>query len=141
MRPSVRIPSSRYTPGLLTLVLVGWSTAAGAATVPAGFAETLVSDGISSPTAMAFAPDGRIFVCEQGGRLRVIKNGALLATPFVTLTVDAAGERGLLGVAFDPNFASNSFVYVYYTATTPAIHNRLSRFTAMGDVAQAGAST
>jgi len=51
--------------------------------------------------------------------LRVIKNGALLATPFVTVTVDADGERGLLGVAFDPNFASNSFVYVYYTATTP----------------------
>ena len=71
------------------------------------------------PTAMALAPDGRMFVCEQGGRLRVIKNGALLATPFLTLTVDSTGERGLLGVAFDPAFATNHFVYVYYTATTP----------------------
>ena len=67
------------------------------------------------PTAMAFSPDGRLFVCLQGGQLRVIKNGALLPTPFVSLTVDSSGERGLLGVTFDPNFASNQFVYVYYT--------------------------
>ena len=87
---------------------------------------------------MQFAPDGRLFVCEQGGRLRVIKNGALLPTPFVTLTVNSAGERGLLGVAFDPAFATNHFVYVYYTATTPTMHNRISRFTANGDVAVAG---
>ena len=109
-----------------------------AATVPAGFSETLVASGLSSPTAMQFAPDGRLFVAEQGGRLRVIKNGALLPTPFLTLTVSSVGERGLLGVAFDPAFATNRFVYVYYTATTPAVHNRISRFTANGDVAVAG---
>ena len=67
---------------------------------------------------MQFAPDGRLFVCQQGGQLRVIKNGVLLSTPFVSLTVDSNGERGLLGVAFDPNFASNQYVYVYYTTTT-----------------------
>src|SRR5262245_310444 len=78
-----------------------------AATLPAGFAETPVATGISNPTAMGIAPDGRIFVCEQGGRLRVIKNGSLLTTPFIQLTVDSNGERGLLGVAFDPNFATN----------------------------------
>ena len=109
-----------------------------AATVPPGFTETLVASGLSSPTAMQFAPDGRLFVAEQGGRLRVIKDGVLLPTPFLTLTVSAAGERGLLGVAFDPEFATNRFVYVYYTATTPAVHNRISRFTANGDVAVAG---
>jgi glucose/arabinose dehydrogenase len=87
---------------------------------------------------MQFAPDGRLFVCEQGGKLRVIKNDVLLVTAFVTLTVDPTGERGLLGVAFDPGFATNHFVYVYYTATTPTIHNRISRFTANGDVAVAG---
>jgi glucose/arabinose dehydrogenase len=90
---------------------------------------------------MALAPDGRIFVCQQGGALRVIKNGVLLPTPFLTVTVDSSGERGLLGVAFDPNFVSNQLVYVYYTATTPTIHNRLSRFTASGDVALAGSET
>jgi glucose/arabinose dehydrogenase len=76
------------------------------------------------------APDGRIFVCQQGGTLRVIKNRALLAQPFLTVTVNASGERGLLGVAVDPNFSTNQFVYIYYTATTPAVHNRVSRFTA-----------
>jgi glucose/arabinose dehydrogenase len=106
-----------------------------AATLPTNFSESQIANGLTNATAMAFAPDGRLFVCQQGGQLRVIKNGALLATPFVTLTVDSAGERGLLGVAFDPDFATNQFVYVYYTATTPATHNRVSRFTANGDVA------
>ncbi len=118
---------------LCTLLFAG---IARAATLPSGFSETIVS-GLSSPTAMAIAPDGRIFVCQQGGALRVIKNGLLLATPFVTLTVSSTGERGLLGIAFDPDFLTNQYVYVYYTATTPAIHNRISRFTANGDVALA----
>jgi glucose/arabinose dehydrogenase len=111
---------------------------AAATTFPANFTETILANGLASPTAMEFAPDGRLFVAEQGGGLRVIKNNVLLPTPFVTLTVDASGERGLLGIAFDPAFASNHFVYVYYTATTPTIHNRVSRFTANGDVAVAG---
>jgi len=108
------------------------------ASLPSAFSETLIASGIASPTAMSFAPDGRLFVCQQGGALRVIKNGALLAAPFVTLTVNSAGERGLLGVALDPSFANNNFVYVYYTATSPTIHNRVSRFTANGDIAVPG---
>jgi glucose/arabinose dehydrogenase len=109
-----------------------------AATLLPGFTETLIANGLSRPTAMDFSPDGRLFVCLQGGQLRVIKNNALLATPFVTLSVDSSGERGLLGVAFDPNFASNNFVYVYYTVPGSPAHNRVSRFTANGDVALAG---
>ena len=115
--------------------------AARAATLPSGFAETRVATGLASPTAMAFAPDGRLFVAQQGGALRVIKNGALLAQPFLTVSVNSSGERGLLGVAFDPNFASNSFVYVYYTTSAAPIHNRVSRFTASAanpDVVAAG---
>ena len=92
----------------------------------------------SDTTAMEFAPDGRLFVAQQSGKLRVVQNGTLLATPFLTVAVNSSGERGLLGVAFDPNFATNHFVYVYYTATTPTIHNRVSRFTANGNVAVAG---
>ncbi|HYW73963.1 MAG TPA: PQQ-dependent sugar dehydrogenase [Pyrinomonadaceae bacterium] len=109
-----------------------------AATLLTGFSETQVAGGISNPTAMDFAPDGRLFVCQQTGQLRVIKNGALLATPFVTLTVDSSVERGLLGIAFDPNFATNNFLYVYYTVPGSPAHNRVSRFTANGDVAVAG---
>lgn len=108
------------------------------ATVPPGFTDSLVADGIVNPTAMAIAPDGRIFVCRQIGTVRVIKNGVLLPTPFLRVTTQNFGERGLLGIAFDPNFASNQLVYVYYTALTPTLHNRVSRFTASGDVALAG---
>jgi glucose/arabinose dehydrogenase len=129
----------------LIIALLFWvalfAASANAATLPTGFTETRVATGMASPTAMAFAPDGRLFVAEQTGRLRVIKNGALLATPFVTISVNASGERGLLGVAFDPDFASNGFVYVYYTTSTAPIHNRVSRFTASlnnPDVAAAG---
>ena len=120
------------------LLIFSSAHVANAATVPPGFTDAVVAAGLSNPTAMALAPDGRIFVCQQNGVLRVIKNGALLPTPFLTVTVDSSGERGLLGVAFDPNFVSNQLVYIYYTATTPTIHNRISRFTASGDVALAG---
>lgn len=113
-----------------------------AASLPNGFVETQITgNGLSNATAIALHPDGRIFVCQQTGELRVIKNGVVLPTPFMTLTVNSDGERGLLGVAFDPNYATNRFVYVYYTATAPTIHNRVSRFTASGsneDLAVAG---
>ena len=125
----------------VSLLVLSAATTASAATVPTGFTDAVVASGLNNPTAMALAPDGRIFVCQQGGALRVIKNGALLATPFLTVTVDSSGERGLLGIAFDPNFVSNQLVYIYYTATTPTIHNRISRFTASGDVALAGSET
>src|SRR5688572_23057285 len=92
-------------------VLAAGCMAASAATLPAGFSESVVASGLSSPTAMAFAPDGRLFVCQQGGALRVIKNGTLLSTPFLTVTTDSAGERGLLGVTFDPDYANNQWVY------------------------------
>src|SRR5581483_570825 len=84
------------------------------ASVPSGFTETSYGSGLSLPTAMDIAPDGRIFVTEQGGNLRIIKNGSTLSTPFLTVNTEANGERGLLGVALDPSFASNNFVYVYY---------------------------
>jgi hypothetical protein len=127
---------NRYV-NLVVVVLLS-APALNAASLPTGFSETEIATGLFNPTAMALAPDGRIFVCEQWGSLRVIKNGILLSTSFVDLAVSSSGEAGLLGVAFDPNFTSNQYVYVYYTATTPSIHNRISRFTAAGDVAVPG---
>lgn len=109
-------------------------------TLPSGFSQVLVSSGITNPTVMKFAPDGRIFVAQQTGQLRVIKNGSLLAQPFVSLTVGGGGERGLLGIAFDPAFASNNYIYLYYTLSSGA-NNRLSRFTANGDVVVAGSES
>ena len=65
-------------------------------TLPDGFSESLVANNLHEPTAMEFAPDGRLFVAEEGGNLRVIKDGTLLETPFLSLSVDSSGERGLL---------------------------------------------
>ncbi len=115
-----------------------FTTGARAATLPSGFAETRLASGLDRPTAMVVAPDGRVFVCEEKGRLRVIKNGALLAKPFVTVKVYAHGERGLLGVVLDPDFEQNHYIYIYYTARKPVAHNRISRFIADGDVAAPG---
>lgn len=122
-----------------------WSSATvqfgGARTQPAGFTRSTLVSSLAKATAIAQARDGRLFVTEQGGTLRVVKNGALLGPPFVTLAVDSSSERGLLGVALHPNFASNGFVYLYYTTAQGGTHNRISRFTASAvnpDVAAAG---
>src|SRR4026207_2247440 len=93
----------------ILFLLYSLSFFASGATLPSGFVQTTVASGIASPTAMAIAPDGRIFVCSQGGGVRLIKTGVFLATPFVTLSVDSVGERGLLGVAFDPYFTLNHY--------------------------------
>ena len=67
--------------------------------------DVVVAPGtISSATTMTLVPDGRIFVAQQNGALRVIKNVALLSTPFLTVPVTSTDERGLLGVTLDPNF-------------------------------------
>jgi len=106
--------------------------------IRAGFTETVIADSLDSPVSMALAPDGRVFVCEQGGRLRVIRNRQLLKQPFVTVPTKPIEEEGLLGVAFDPAFARTHHVFVTYTSYTPARHNVIARFTASGDTALAG---
>lgn len=119
-----------------------WSTATvqfgGNIAVPAGFTkdESYVT-GLTRATALAQAPDGRLFIAEQGGALRVFKAGQLLLSPFVQLAVDAAGERGLIGVTLHPDFPANPHVFVHYTTSAGGTHNRISRFTALGDVALA----
>lgn len=104
---------------------------------PSGFSEVQVATGLAAPTIMTQAPDGRIFIAEQNGVLKVFKNGALLSTPFLTLNVDDSGERGLLGIAFDPAFTSNQYIYLYYTLSSGS-NNRISRFTANGDIVVPG---
>jgi glucose/arabinose dehydrogenase len=118
--------------------LVAFAMSSHAATVPAGFVDSTFVTVPTDATSMQFAPDGRLFVCQQSGKLRIVQDGLLLTTPFMTLPVDATGERGLQSVEFDPDFATNHFLYVYYTATSPTIHNRVSRFTANGNVVVPG---
>jgi len=99
----------------------------------------LVQTGLAWPIALAFASDGRIFFAERNtGNIRIIESGALLPTPFYTLTNTAtAGERGLLGLALDPGFPSTPYVYAYQTyndAANASIYNRIVRISANGNV-------
>ena len=81
------------------------------------------------PWEMAFAPDGRIFLTERPGRIRIIKDGQLQSEPWMSLDVAATGEGGLLGLALDPEFAANHYVYVAYTyrSAQDTLQNRLVR--------------
>jgi glucose/arabinose dehydrogenase len=93
--------------------------------------DPFVSAGLSSPVFMTQPlDDGRIFVVEQGGRIRVIRDGVLQTTPFLDITsrVLSGGERGLLSVAFHPQYATNHFFYVYFTTQTNG-DIRIERFT------------
>jgi uncharacterized repeat protein (TIGR03806 family) len=131
---------SATTATLIILALLA-CRAGRAARLPQGFSETAVATGINGATAMEFAPDGRLFVCEQTGTLLVVKNDRLLPVPFLKLKVDSSWERGLLGVAFDPHFARNHYVYVNYISPHPYPHHRISRFTARGDRAAPNSET
>lgn len=104
---------------------------------PAGFSQVAIGN-VYYPTSMAKAPDGRIFVTEKAGKIKIVKNGAVLPTPFLQLTVNQTNERGISSIAIDPDFNTNKYVYVYYTTNTSPIRNRLSRFTANGDLVVAG---
>ena len=106
----------------------------GPVALPKGFTRTQIASGITGATAMEVAPDGRVLVCEQPGALRVVKDGALLTTPFLRIGVDSEWERGLIGIALDPGFTRNGFVYLCYVAASPYVQHRISRFTARGDV-------
>ncbi|WP_420643324.1 PQQ-dependent sugar dehydrogenase [Candidatus Leptofilum sp.] len=81
----------------------------------------LFADGLSLPTAIAntgVPGDGRLFVTQQGGQIRILTvDGTLLETPFLDVSGDVSlfGENGLLGLAFDPDYANNGLFYIYYT--------------------------
>lgn len=92
--------------------------------MPSGFVDEVVIAGLLAPRAAAFTPDGRILVLERGSAatndqntasVRVFKNGQLLPDRALTLDVCGDSERGLLGITPDPDFATNGFVYLYYT--------------------------
>lgn len=120
-----------------------------AADVPAGFYDEFIAAATPyQTTAFAFLPDGRILIAEKAGRIKVYKNGVLLPTPMLDIhtRVNQYEDRGLLGLAVDPDFANGMpHIYITYTydhapSTDPALDKasrtvRISRFTVTGDVA------
>jgi glucose/arabinose dehydrogenase len=130
----VRLAGRAAAAALVILALAG--PAGGA--LPPNFVDQQVAI-VGGPTALAFTPDGRLLITTQGGTLRVYQNGALVGTPALTFPsaqICSDFERGLLGVAVDPDFANNNYIYLFYTfrngagtcsgSTTPK--NRVSRF-------------
>lgn len=122
------------------------ATDPGGTTLPPGLTLTLspfITTGLSSPVFLTQPlNDGRIFVVEQGGRIRVVRDGILQTTPFLDITtrVLSGGERGLFSVAFHPQYATNHFFYVYFTTQTTG-DIRIERFTATSaDVADPATS-
>ncbi|MFF5294475.1 PQQ-dependent sugar dehydrogenase [Paractinoplanes globisporus] len=116
---------------LLLALSVAVAPRAAYAGPPSDFDKTLLADGLDAPTAFRFAPDGRVFIAEKNGAVRLIKNGVLQAAPMITLSTANADERGLLGLELDPDFATNHHVYLAYTHAENL--DRLSRFTVTGD--------
>jgi len=103
------------------------------ASAAANVSLTRVFSGLSDPLFMTQPPDAtnRHFIVEQGGRIKVAINGTIQGTPFLDVSsqIVAGGERGLLGLAFHPQYASNRVFYIYYTASNG--DNTLLRYETM----------
>jgi glucose/arabinose dehydrogenase len=102
----------------LVLVLGGKPSASEAGTLPGNFQESTVFSGLSTPTVVRFASDGRVFVAEKGGVIKVFDNlSDTTPTVFADLNANVYNfwDRGLLGMALDPSFPTRPYVYVLYT--------------------------
>ena len=117
------------------------SAAVALAGLPAGFNDSEYATGFAGRlTAMTFAPDGRLFVSEKQGAIRIVKDGVLTSQPFLTLATNTDNEQGLKALVFDPAYASNGRFYVYYTDSV-TLHNKVSRFTVSADPDVANAAS
>src|SRR4051794_24646056 len=99
---------------LSVIVVLGvLAPATGSAATSAGFVQSTVATGLNEPTAIAFLPDGTLLVTEKGGALRLVREGR--NSTLADLNVCTEKSMGLLGVAVDPRFGSNGYVYLYRT--------------------------
>ncbi len=117
----------------LSLLLVVCTSMAHDHELPPGFVmEENYIEGLSEPTDLKLAPDGRIFIAEKGGTIRIVEDGILLPQPFYSVQTQSPNERGLGGIALDPNFESNGFVYLFYTHSVEN-KNIVARVTSFGN--------
>ncbi|MBI3263422.1 MAG: PQQ-dependent sugar dehydrogenase [Acidobacteria bacterium] len=133
---------SRLRLAIVVLVFTAGAEAAGGTTLPPGFSETVVTSDLFLPTGFTFTPDRRILILEKGGVIKVVHGGTTTVAGSIAVSAQY-DETGLLGITVDPDFASNGYIYVYYT-TSPASYqppghsyrfawNRVSRFTMSGN--------
>ncbi len=99
--------------------------------------ETVVT-GLDVPWGIAFLPDGAMLVTERPGRIRLVRGGSLVANPVARVPAAAEGEGGLMGIALHPDFATNRFFFVYYSARRgDDTVNRVERYRLAEDAASA----
>ena len=98
------------------LALLWLTRPLGAQTLPPNFIEDIVASNLDFPIAFAALPGGRLLIAQKGGVVRLVKNGVLQPVPFIDVSakVNDYWDRGLLGIAADPSFTTNNFVYLYY---------------------------
>jgi aldose sugar dehydrogenase len=115
---------------LLVLLVAGTRAATYSVT---GFSDTAVVTGLDQPTDFAFLPDGRLLIIEKPGRIKIAPpgGGAAVLALDMTASVNEVSERGLLGICLHPQFATNGYLFAYYTVD-PSPRNRISRFTLVG---------
>src|SRR5690606_25094179 len=91
--------------------------------LPEGFVAESVVGGLSAPVDLAFAPDGRVFVAEKGGIVKIIDDGAVNTAPFLDISaeVNNVGDRGLVGIAVHPRFPELPYVYLSYVYDPPEV--------------------
>jgi glucose/arabinose dehydrogenase len=112
---------------------------------PNGFVIETLTENLELPTGFAFVPDGRIFIIEKAGRVKIWKDGVLYGQPLIDLRdeVNDSIDRGLIGIAVDPKFVSNGYIYLSYVADAPnqtrdadePRKGRIVRYTVIGDTA------
>lgn len=112
----------------------GGTVAAEVVAIPGGLGVETVAEGLEIPWDLAFTPDGRILITERPGRIRLVKDGFLQGAPYATIDVFHRSEAGLMGIALNPDFASNGYLYVCYTYREGrSTFNRIARLTDQGD--------
>src|SRR5262245_50216038 len=116
-----RVPACRRVLFLVSAAFMGlllpFVPSAHAIVLPAQFQEVVVvPSGLSAPIGLAFLPDGRALIIEQGGKIRLVVNATLVPGALLTMPeVEFNWERGLLGIAVDPGFPSRPYLYVFYS--------------------------
>ena len=120
----------------LSAVITAFALSVNAQNFPSGFIAEQIATGLN-PTTMTVAPDKRLYIAQKNGDVLIYDGEQLISTPFISVDVDVTNERGLSGIAFHPQYEQNNWFYLYYTV--PGVNrNRLSRFTANGDVSLGG---
>src|SRR5690606_2598752 len=121
--PACRLAVKVLTVLAMTAVALLPTAAAQGMVLPEGFVAESVVGGLSAPVDLAFAPDGRVFVAEKGGIVKIIDDGAVNTAPFLDISaeVNNVGDRGLVGIAVHPRFPELPYVYLSYVYDPPEV--------------------